>query len=273
MEVRIIRASVVVAAVLAASLLGPSALAISVKPAFLDLEVNPGEHHTGMFTVVNTSDGEERFRASPSHFRLSREGNLQPAPSDSFSVAEWIKFNPKEFTLTPRARQQIRYTLIVPPDAKPGDRWCVLEFMKLTARTLQAGDTSDGGTSVKLAVSSAIVVPIFVQVGEVGHEWSLVDLEAQTDEKGSRVSITLGNTSNGRVPFETEVDIVDANGEVVAHEERGRLSLFPFSERVLQMPIETELQPGEYMARVRVSSEETGDLVAGETALRVPMKP
>lgn len=272
MQVSIIRQSLVGALMVALWVIGQPAFAISVRPALLDLQVKPGEHHTGMFTVANTSGAEERFRASPAHFRLSRDGRIRQAPPDSFSVVKWIKFNPKEFTLAPRAQQQIRYTLMTPRDARTGDYWCVLEFEKLTARTLVSRDTSQG-RSVNIAVSTAIVVPIFVQVGKVDCEWSLLDVKAETGERGPWVSITLSNTANGRVPFRTEVDILDGNGDIVAHEEKGELSLFPFSERVLQLPIRTELEAGEYTARVRVSSEKAQNLQAGETVLRVPVKP
>ncbi len=252
--------------------IGPSAFAISVRPAILDVQIQPGERHTGMITITNSSDVEERFRASATHFRLTRDGQVQQAEPDSSSVAEWMKFNPKEFTLAPNARQQIRYTLVTPPDIKTGDYWCVLEFIKLAAPSLTAGDTTGGGVGVNISVSTAVVVPVLVQIGEVNYEWSLLDLKAEVDERGPLVSITLSNTANGRVPFVTEVDILDGNGEVVAHQKGMNLSLFPFSERVVKVRIEAELELGEYIARVRVNSEKADSFVAGETVLQISMK-
>ena len=56
----------------------------------------------------------------------------------------------------------------------------------------------------------------------------------------------------------------------MAQEKLGTLSLFPLSERVVQVPIKTKLDPGEYTVRVVVSSEKAHDQVAGETSLRRP---
>lgn len=264
--------SVLAAALLALFSTGGPALAISVKPAILDLQIKAGERRTGAFTVINTSDAEERFRAEPASFSLTRDGQVQPAPTDSFSAAEWIKFNPKEFTLAPRGGQQIRYTLVVPPEVKSRDLWCVLEFKNLAARTFST-DSSEAlasGRSIDLSVSTAIVVPIFVQVGDVKYEWSIIELKTEMSDQGPQVSITLGNTANGRIPFTTAVDIVNGQGETVAQEKLGTLSLFPLSERVVQVPIKTKLDPGEYTVRVVVSSEKAHDQVAGETSLRRP---
>jgi hypothetical protein len=264
--------AILAAALLALSGTGGPALAISVKPAFLDLQIKAGEHHTGAFTVLNSSDSEERYRAAPASFSLTRDGQMQAAPADSFSATDWIKFNPKEFTLAPHAGQQVRYTLVVPPDVKSRDLWCVLEFKNLAARTFSSDSlgVQAGGRRVDLSVSMAIVVPIFVQVGEVQYKWSLLDLKAETGDNGPLVLITLGNTANGRIPFKTAVEIVNGQGETVAREDTGTLSLFPFSERVLQVPIKTKLAPGAYTARVVVSSEKAQARLAGETALRCP---
>ena len=253
--------------------IGPSAFALSVKPAILDVEIQPGERNTGVITITNTSSVEERFRASATHFRLTRDGQVQQAEPDSSSAAEWIKFNPKEFTLAPNSLQQVRYTLTAPPDAKIGDYWCVLEFLKLSSATVTAGDTSGGGVGVSISVSTAVVVPVLVQVGKVDYKWSLLDLEANADEEQPQVIITLSNTANGRVPFTTEVDIINGKGDVVAHQVKEIASLFPFSERVVQLQIETELEPGMYIARVRVNSEKAKSFVAGETDMTIPVKP
>lgn len=269
MRVSIFRPSLFAFFILTLMIIGRSAFGISVKPAFLDLKVTPGKTHTGMVTVTNTSGSEERYRVAAAHFYLTREGRLEPAEPDSSSMAQWIKFNPKEFTLAPNARQQIRYTLIPAQDARTGDYWGLLEFTNLAARMATSDDTT-AETNVKIAVSTAIVVPIFVQVGEVSYNWSILNLKAEMGEVRPQVLVTLSNTANGRVPFSTEIEILDASETVVAKQDRRELSLFPFSERVVTLPIEAELEPGDYTVRVRVISEKASSSKAGETSLKIP---
>ncbi len=241
-----------------------SSWGLAVKPALLDLQISPGQHQTGVITVGNPANSENRFRASVVHFRLNRNGQMQQAEPDSFAVQDWIKFNPREFTLAPNEQQQIRYTLIVPQDADVGDYWGALEFMPLTTETVTSHDSTHQ-TNVKLVVSSAIVVPIFVQIGDVDYKWSIMEMQAHEVGDNAEVAITLSNVGNGRVPFRTELDVVDSSGAVIAHQERGEISLFPFSERVVSLKVTDPIPIGMYTVRARVASDKANDMLAGET--------
>lgn len=117
----VVSARIAALAALAWFALGPSpaAASLSVSPSYIDLEVGKGRPSQAI-TVANVTDTEMRYRVHVVHFTFSQNGDIEMVPSDEHSLAPWIKCNPREFTLGPKASRAIRITIVPPNGPPPG---------------------------------------------------------------------------------------------------------------------------------------------------------
>lgn len=243
-----------------------SAQQLAVTPAYVELNLK--EKGAGTLIITNVTNENLRCRAQVTHWRMATAGQIEMVPIDKHSLAPWIKFNPKEFTLAPKSSQYVRYSVIPTARLEVGEYWGGVHFEPLVEQNHELG--SGKGVTASVKVVTTVLVPFFGQYGDFDFSARMDTLRAVVTEKGVVIKSTVVNTGRSGLRLGGDYDIIDPLGKVAA---TGKLPLgFILPEGVLEMStLYAEALPqGRYTAKVRCLDRKTNQLlVSGETKFEV----
>lgn len=238
---------------------------ISITPAFVETTIDTGRP-AGQFLIANLGETEERFRIQAIHFVFSQEGALKRIPPDEHSLASWIKFNPREFSLPPKSKRAIRYVIIPRGNLKTGEYWGAMELESLQTQISTTKDTT--GHEVKVEVISSILVPIWGKVGHVRYQGILKEAGITPADKGTTVRFSLLNTGDGRLLIqEGNFAITNEAGEQIGKGALGKFYLLPEQELSITHLLESSLAPGRYKLHIQCQSPQLKEPFEGEFPL------
>lgn len=241
--------------------------ALSISPAFVEVTLDKGVP-SGQFLVTNVGDSEERYRIKAKSFLFLEDGGVRLAESDEQSLATWIKFNPKEFTLAPNTRQTIRFAVIPRGKLRPGEYWAVMELESLASSFASGKDA--GGREFNLEIVPSILVPICGKVGDVKYQGTLKQLRAFPVENGSVIEVYLTNTGDGRLRVSGEYEIFDSNGKKLEQGSLGKGYVLVGSTRKFATKTNLQLTQGKYSIKVNYSSEQLKSPIRNEIEITWP---
>src|SRR5215510_8012592 len=110
----------------------PLSNGISLAPARLELEMQPGQETTVVVNLDYHSSNESsqpvRIVASLNDWTIDRNGQVQFERANTLpnSASSWLIYSPAETTVIPGNLHAIRVTVSVPKDATPGDHLTAL---------------------------------------------------------------------------------------------------------------------------------------------------
>lgn len=226
---------------------GPAAAMVTISPAFLEISLDKGRP-AGQFTITNTGDETERYRINTAHFVFGETGNLQMIPPDRNSLAPWVKFNPKEFSLPPKSNVKVRFTIV--PKAKLEDReyWAAMELESLKTNITSGKDAA--GRTMTLEVIPAIIVPIFATNGKIRHACRILDVVLKPGEPSLLLETRLVNAGTGHLALSGRYRISDASGTLVDEGKLGGDYVLAGATRVFTQTLQKKIAPGEYLVSV-----------------------
>jgi hypothetical protein len=239
---------------------------ISIVPAYVEAGLDRGNVAKSI-TVTNSDDTTEQYRAQVYHFIFTKDGSVEKIEPDEHSLAPWIKLNPKEFTLGPKATRVIRMAVVPPSGLSPGEYWAAIEFEPLKGVVSSGGDS--GGVSIKFEVISTILVPVVGTVGKPTHQGEFRDLQATVKAGKLQLEAVLVNLGTGRLRFKGLYEIRDSKGEVVAQGAAGEATVLPGAERRFIRTVDGPFdESAEYDVQVRYTSDALEEDLAGRTTAR-----
>ncbi|MCB1060205.1 MAG: hypothetical protein KDB65_08235 [Calditrichaeota bacterium] len=239
---------------------------LNVKPALVELELERGKA-SGAFDVTNITDQEVRVRVTPAHFMLDRMGNLNTVPLVPTSLANWLKLNPREFTIAPNAVRQIRYAVIAPDTLPEGSYWCSVQFQPLPS-------AEDSATAHSRFVAiSGILVPVLADKGTPSCDWSIDGDSLNTQLENGRhfVSVPVLNRGASRIPCSLHYELFDQVGSLIDSGSTPRMNVFPRSVRDFGAPLPSELKEGTYDIHVAVSSDRSKQVLTNAAHISIPL--
>src|SRR5262249_25867509 len=109
----------------------PTGNGISLAPARLELEMQPGSETTVVVNLdYHSSENSQPVRivASLNDWTIDRDGQVQFEKANTLlnSASPWLIYSPAETTVIPGNLHAIRVTISVPKDATPGDHLSAL---------------------------------------------------------------------------------------------------------------------------------------------------
>ena len=238
---------------------------ISVSPSYIEFEIGKGRPSQAL-TVTNVTNEETRYRIQVVHFGFSKDGNVEMVPPDAHSLAPWIKCNPREFSLAPKASRAIRLTVIPPPSLAPGEYWAALWFEPLSMSVDSTADSTGRRGSVH--VMTNLLIPIFGQVPRVDYRGELTNLAAARTSGGIAIVARLANTGSGRLQVKGSYEILDAGGAQVAQGLIGEDTILAGGARVFPQLAKGAFPEREYTIRVRYESPKLKTVLGGQTSVR-----
>jgi len=243
----------------------PVAASLTVQPAFVELDLSKGRP-SEIVTVTNNSDQELRYRAKTVHFVYTEGGSFETVEPDGQSMADWIKFNPREFTLGAGESRTIRLSVLAPGNLDDGEYWAALRFEPLVG-LMNRSEATDG-KSVAIEVRASILVPVVGRKGDLLFRCDLTELKAWRSEGGLAVVASVANVGTGRARVTGTYEVLDAAGEPVADGPLGEDTILAGGRRSFERLVKGDYPPGEYTIRVRCTSKNFEDVLAGQTRVR-----
>ncbi|MCX6759219.1 MAG: hypothetical protein NT012_01500 [Candidatus Nealsonbacteria bacterium] len=102
-------------------------LSIGISPLTFELTANPGDVVENYLKVYNpSSDTTIKIGMVLEDIAPTGETGhvvVEPAETETYSLAKWIKVEPAEFDLNPKEEKFIKFTIEVPENAEPGGRY------------------------------------------------------------------------------------------------------------------------------------------------------
>jgi len=249
----------------------PSGNGISLAPARLELEMQPGTETT---VVVNldyhsTSENSQPVRivASLNDWTIDRDGQVKFERANTLpnSASSWLIYSPAETTVTPGNLHAIRVTVSVPKDATPGDHLTALiveqrpDNIKLTENRRQ------------VVIRYRMGAVFYIKVPQLRRQGSLESLRAETKDDQILVTPLLKNTGNSVIRPITSVKVTDNAGVAVAElPQKESLPLLGGSELIQPLVLESRLAPGTYTVKYRVDFQDGSRPTEGVTELVIP---
>src|ERR1044071_4463905 len=249
----------------------PSGNGISLAPARLELEMQPGTETT---VVVNldyhtTSENSQPVRivASLNDWTIDRDGQVQFERANTLpnSASSWLIYSPAETTVVPGNLHAIRVTVSVPKGATPGDH--------LTALIIeQRPDNIKLNPNLRqMVIRYRMAAVFYIKVPQLRRLGSLESLRAEATDDKVVVTPLLRNTGNSVLRPLTSLKVTNGAGVAVAElPQKESLPLLGGAELVQPLVLETRLAPGTYNVKYRVDFQDGSRPTEGVTELVIP---
>ncbi|MDD5145364.1 MAG: DUF916 domain-containing protein [Candidatus Pacebacteria bacterium] len=103
-----------------------AATTIAVSPTVFELTGNPGEVIENQVKISNPSDSQVGIKMAVEDIAPTGEAGYvipEPAETETYSLANWIKCTPNEFVLEPGQSQWVSFSITIPNNAEPGGHY------------------------------------------------------------------------------------------------------------------------------------------------------
>lgn len=244
---------------------------ISLAPARLELEMQPGSETTVVVNLDYHNNGEDsqpvRIVASLNDWTIDRNGQVQFERANTLpnSASSWLIYSPAETTVTPGNLHAIRVTISVPKDATPGDHLTALIVEQRPDNIKLNQNRRQVVIRYRMAAVFYIKVPHLRRIG------SLESLRAEATADQIVVTPLLKNAGNSVIRPLTSLKVTDSAGVSVAEvPPKESLPLLGGAELVQPVTLETRLAPGAYTVKYRVDFQDGGRPTEGVTELVIP---
>ena len=223
-----------------------------IDPAFIKIDLS-GKRSSGDFLLKNTGEEEIRYRAKAVYFTLHADGGLAEVTPDEYSLTDWIKFNPKEFTLPPKSSRAVRYFIIIPPGKLlPREYRGAIEFTPLKTAKIQSQDNE--GHKFNLQVVSIILVPVYGYVKNTKYSGTLSDILVDNGKDEVVISSEIFNTNDGILRLNGEYQITAPSGKKIEGKDFKKVVVFQKNKRTLKTTIKKPAEIGQYVVRLHMKS-------------------
>ena len=240
--------------------------AISIQPAYLRVDLT-NNNPSGSFTVSNKSKETQRFRAKALHFKLSESGSISPTKPDEYSLAKWVKFNPKEFTLPPNSSRKIRFSILKKHTGKPREYWGAIEFTPLSDARYTGGDDTK---QMQFRVVTKILVPIYGSMAGIHYAGTLSDIDSALDKGKTRMSVMIKNEGDGILRLQGNGRLLDKDtGETVLSVPISKVVVLPQQSRRLNVFSKEQISAGNYQTVFDLQETASGTLFESSSAVNL----
>ena len=246
---------------------------ISLAPARIELEMQPGSETTVVVNLDYHSTGEDsqpvRIVASLNDWTIDRNGEVQFSRANTLpnSASPWLIYSPAETTVTPGNLHAIRVTISVPKDATPGDHLSAL-IVEQRADNLKLNQNRR-----QVVIRYRMAAVFYIKVPQLRRAGSLESLRAEFAENQVIVTPLLKNAGNSVVRPLASLKVTDSAGVAVAElPQKESLPLLGGAELAQPVVLEKQLAPGTYTVKYRIDFQDGSRPTEGITELVVPQR-
>jgi hypothetical protein len=227
---------------------------VAITPAFVDVDLSQGRP-SGVFYISNLGEKEERFRVTATPWNYTEEGMLTQSPTERYSLASSIRFNPRELTIAPGTQRVVRFAIAPKEKLAEGEWWAAMELESLDVAKMVRQDEK-GGHTLQISAISKIVAPVFGTVGKPSYQGQIKDVQVQTanGEVFLRALVAANGTGRLGIQGDSRYEIVNAGGEVVDSGPFAAGYVFRGAQRWFIRKIEATIPKGEYTVKLSLAA-------------------
>jgi len=244
---------------------------VAIKPAFVEVNLSEGRP-AGSFLISNVGDKEERYRVNAIHFTYTEQGALQRTETGDYSLAAWIRFNPRELTLPPNTQRAVRFAIIPRGQLPEGEYWAAMELESLAVSEVTSKDDKTG-RSMKLRMIATILAPIFGTVGKPSYTGEVQDLQVAVEKDAVLLKARVAATGTGRLGMVGDYEIADTSGHVVDSGPFCATYVLRGGQRWVTKQIKAAIPPGEYTVRLKLRAAHLTQPITAEAQVKWPQVP
>jgi len=166
---------------------------ITISPFNFELTAEGGDVITNELRVINTSNSTFSVRMEVEDFTAVGdlgEVRVEPAETTSYSLKQWVSFDPASFSVAPGEKQFVRFSISVPDNAEPGGHYGSL----LAAITGATGEITGSGVATKVGALVLLSVS-----GEVREALLVEEFDAPDFQEKGPVPFTIRLANSGTV--------------------------------------------------------------------------
>ena len=201
---------------------------VGISPLTFELTANPGDVIENQVKVYNPSDTTIGIKMEVEDFTVTGEighVKIEPAETESYSIARWVKMEPEEFTLEPGEQKFVKFTINIPEDAEPGGHY----------GSILAGTTAViGGKFVGAAIAGRVGSLILVSIaGAVKEEIATESFSCPNYSEYGPIPFIIRFENKGTIHVKPKGFIVVTNwlGKKIASIEIPQKNVLPNSIR------------------------------------------
>jgi len=222
---------------------------VAISPLTFELTANPGDIvPANNIKIYNPTDNIISIKMEAEDFRPEGETGqviVEPEAETTYSLKRWVKIDPTEFTLEPKAEKFVAFTIEVPENAEPGGKYGSI----LASTTGMIGEELTG-TGVAQKVGALLLLTVS---GETKEILAIKDFTMPSSffEYGP-VPFTIRFENTGTVHLKPKgfVTITNWREKKVADLEFPQQNVIPGSIRKIETKLDKKWLFGKYTAMV-----------------------
>lgn len=106
--------------VFALAFFSPHAYALTLSPARIEINGDPGATVGGEFTIINEQSTTQTFYASYENFSAQGETGAPAFSPEKIGLDTWLHVTPEQLTIAPGQAVPVPYAITIPKNAEPG---------------------------------------------------------------------------------------------------------------------------------------------------------
>lgn len=216
---------------------------VEITPSRFELLVEPREKSIQTISIVNHGQEELTLIATCRDWDMDETDSLilLDAVSTQRSASNWLRFNPRQFTIPAGEAQIIRFAVTLPPQIAAGEY--------RTAIVLETKEEFELSDSFYYQPIFAILV--YVNVPEVKRIGRLSEITVKIDDQDNYLLHgRLSSAGNAHVRAEGEFILRDEQGLIVKKEKLGKRVILPGKNLDFQLNLGNDLLKGEYQGEI-----------------------
>ena len=218
---------------------------LTISPLTFELTANPGDVLENKLRVFNPTGSVIAVRMEVEDFTVAGERGqvrIQPAETETYSLAHWVKTIPETFVLEPKEQKIIDFIIEVPENAEPGGH-----YGSVLATTAGVIGGEFEGTAIAQKVGSLVLLSVS---GEVRENVVIKEFSAPEFLETGPVKFTIRLENKGTVHVRPRgfVTITNWRDKKVTDLEFPQLNVLPESVRKTETTWNKKWLLGQYTA-------------------------
>jgi hypothetical protein len=152
--------------------------------------------NSDVLSLTNRSDKTHTYKLVMQDQVMQADGNIVAQEGFGFSAKRMLRFMPRQVTLKPGERQNVRVMAMIPEGAAEGDYHTHLIFEQQKDVVEVSGTSVDKGLRIELGNLYSVGIPVIVQNGAMTGKLKLLEAKEVTTNGKTSVNVTLARTGN-----------------------------------------------------------------------------
>lgn len=216
---------------------------IEITPSRYELLVEPRGQSVQSMKISNLGSEEMSFTAVTHDWDMSPDGSLLllDSGSTSQSASNWIRFNPKKFTIGGSQSQFIRFSVSVPPNVQPGEYRTALVLTPETRLEMKKG----------LYVQPTFAILVYVNVPEIRRNGEMQEVKITVDESSTYfLEGQIRSKGNAHLRLTGEYFLINEEGREIQNQQIGKILILPGRTDSFKISLGKNLTPGKYKVKL-----------------------